>query len=97
MTASNTLALFKAPVARGGNTPDSALPPRADHRSRPSTNNPRPTATPAPLTQVLPDTERTLLLGFALVALPSVVYSVLQMSTLLSGGVLENAIRAFVR
>ena len=94
MTASNTLALFKTPVARGGFTPDYAFPPRADHRSRPSTN-PQPTA-PAALTQVLPDTERTLLLGFALLTLPSVIYSVLQMSSLLSGGVLENAIRAFV-
>ncbi len=92
LTASNSLALFKTPVSRGGFSTDSASPSRANRRSL-QPNNPPPA--PGPLTETLPDAEGALLLGFALLALPSVIYSVMQMGSLISGGVLENAIRAF--
>ncbi len=92
MTAPQSLALFKTSVAQGGFSNDSAFPSRADHRP----HHPF-TPQPSPLAQVLPNAEGALLLGFVALVLPSVVYSVLQMSSLLHGGVLENAIRAFVR
>ena len=92
MTASQSLALFKTPVAQGDYSTDSAFPSRVNPRPR-NSRNPQP----SPLTQALPDAQNALFLGFIALIVPSVVYSVLQMSSLISGGVLENAIRAFVR
>ena len=92
MTASNTLAFFKTPMARDGFSSDSAFNSRTNRR------HPQPVPpqlSPASLTATLPNPEGAVMLGLAVAAVPAVVYSLLQLAHLMSGNLLTQAIQAF--
>ncbi len=93
MTASNSLTLFRSPVVRDRFSSDSAFPAPSHRRPIRPTSAPQPS--PSPLTRTLPNTEGALMLGLAVLALPTVAYSLLQLSSLLSNGLLTRAIQAF--
>ena len=88
MTASNTLAFFKTPMARDGFSSDSASTNRSNRR------HPQPLS-PAALTKPLANPEGAVMLGLAALAVPAVVYSLLQLTHLVSGNLLTQAIQAF--
>ena len=92
MTASNTLAFFKTPMARDGFSSDSTF------TNRPGNRHPQPASpqlSPAALTKPLANPEGAVLLGLAAFAVPAVVYSLLQLTHLVSGNLLTQAIQAF--
>ena len=92
MTASNTLALFKTPIARDGFSSDSASTNRPN---RPAPQPASPQATPDALTKTLPNLDSGVMLGLACLAVPTVVYSLVQLSQLMTGNLLARAIQAF--
>ena len=92
MTASNTLAFLKTPMARDGFSSDSAFPTRTNRRTPHSAS---PQHSPASLTATLSNPEGAVLLGLAVAAVPAVVYSLLQLAHLMSGNLLTQAIQAF--
>ena len=92
MTASNTLAFLKTPMARDGFSSDSAFSNRSNRRHP----QPAPSSrTPSALTATLPNPEGAVMLGLAALAVPTAIYSLLQLSHLMSGDLLTRAIEAF--
>ena len=92
MTAFNTLAFLKTPMARDGFSSDSAFSNRSNRRT------PKPAApqlSPAALTETLPNPEGAVMLGLAVLAVPAVIYSLLELTHLVSGNLLTQAIQAF--